>query len=300
MPSRSRSDVSKFKRKRRTYRPCWTRSVCLGKLGLVCGLLYVAGLLLWQRARLALPRVRLLLEEDDDRAAGGGSGRGGARHGSMREALPVGMFLGGPSCLELQARYGVQPMRAWGRMPQSVRPLWRQLHCNEALFRMALPGARVEAQKAGALVMGHWGEHPPELVFDGRVDTFFWSDGAMGAGDSVTVLLSPAAALTEAGVQTGEGGKDGCESCELQVSSDGVHFETVATLVGGAADVSSTSAAGAGGALRPGLRAGGAGGGSGATGQLLGLVRAVRLLVTKAQTSWLKVREFNVKTKTQG
>jgi hypothetical protein len=290
MPSRSRSDVSKFKRKRRTYRPCWKRSVCLGKLGLVCGLLYVAGLLLWQRARLALPRVRLLLEEDDDRAAG--SGRGGARRGSIREALPAGMYLGGPSCLELQARYGVQPMRAWGRMPQSVRPLWRQLHCNEALFRMALPGARVEAQKAGALVMGHWGEHPPELVFDGRVDTFFWSDGAMGSGDSVTVLLSPAAVLTEAGVLTGENGKDECESCELQVSSDGVHFETVAKLVGGAADVSSTSAV-AGGALRPGLRAGGAGG---ATGQLLKRVRAVRLLVTKAQTSWLKVREFNVKT----
>ena len=65
MPSRSRSDVSKFKRKRRTYRPCWKRSVCLGKLGLVCGLLYVAGLLLWQRARLALQdRAELLMRRN--------------------------------------------------------------------------------------------------------------------------------------------------------------------------------------------------------------------------------------------
>ena len=283
----------KIKRRRKTYQPCRRRVVCVGKFVLLCAVFCSGGLLLWQRLLRLLPRVRLELEADDD--VNRDSARRSVAYGSsIAKYLPVGLYLEGPSCLELQARFNVQPMRSWGAMPPSVRPLWRQLLCNEALFQMAVPGARVEAQKAGARPIGHWGEHPPELVFDGHTETFFWSDGPVGTGDSIMVLLSPPVALAAVGVLTGEGGKDHCESCELQVSADGVSFATVAKLVHGAGSAAAMRTAAEAEAVGGAELRGSSAADTAAAQKVLQRVRAVRLLVTQPQTSWLKVREFTV------
>ena len=114
-----------------------------------------------------------------------------------------------------------------------------------------------------------YGEHATEFAFDGKPTTFFWSGRELRKNDHITLTLKQALAK-ESSVRIVTGGKaskngDALESGELQYSVNGSEWKTV---------------------------------GSAQAGKLEGKVpagtKALRLLVTAAQESWLIVHEIEI------
>ncbi len=106
----------------------------------------------------------------------------------------------------------------------------------------------------------HW----PELVFDGRMDTFFWSNRALKAGDHLTIAFKqPMAGKVEVRTGGAEGREeDTLENGVVEASPEGTEWTEVARFRNGVAN----------GPLPEG------------SGRL-------RIRVTDPQTNWLKVRE---------
>jgi alpha-1,3-mannosyl-glycoprotein beta-1,2-N-acetylglucosaminyltransferase len=140
---------------------------------------------------------------------------------------------------------------------------------------LAVPGATVHARTAQGGAMGQYGAHGPALAFDGSDGTFFWSDAPVGPGDSVEVVFPAARKLTSLAVLTGVSGKDMLASGDLQVKfwpptgRRANQWVGVGALVNGEARADPAKL------------------------QQQSVV-SVRVLVSKAQTSWLRVREFVV------
>ena len=140
---------------------------------------------------------------------------------------------------------------------------------------LAVPGATVHARTAQGGEMGQYGAHGPALAFDGSDGTFFWSDAPVGPGDSVEVAFPAARKLKSLVVLTGVSGKDMLASGELQVKfwppmgRRANQWVAVGALVSGEARADPAKL------------------------QQQSVV-SVRVLVSRAQTSWLRVREFVV------
>ncbi|MGA0846711.1 MAG: beta-N-acetylhexosaminidase, partial [Luteolibacter sp.] len=116
--------------------------------------------------------------------------------------------------------------------------------------------------------LGIYQNHWPELVFDGRNDTFFWSDRELRADDHLTVKLKQASRGGRVSVSTGGEGKQSGDILEhgvLEASSDGRSWKHVADFQSGKA--SGTIAAG---------------------------TSQIRLRVTQGQSNWLIVPEIRI------
>lgn len=81
-------------------------------------------------------------------------------------------------------------------------------------------------------------DHPPQLIFDGREDTFFWSDGGVESGDHLTLEL-PWPASGRVTVVTGLPGNSRTILNEgvLELSTDGQRWHSAAPIVLGEAGV---------------------------------------------------------------
>ena len=160
---------------------------------------------------------------------------------------------------------------------------------------LLVPGATVEAfteatgSDGGAAVLRAYdAAHSASCVFDGRADSFFWTDGGLAAGATVTVRLPSGqgagaeAALAggvmefkSASVATGSKGgagrpTDRCEECVLELlPAGGVDWVKLA-------DVGSDGTAVA---VLAGAQA---------------RVQALRLRVLAPQESWLQVRSLEL------
>jgi hypothetical protein len=160
---------------------------------------------------------------------------------------------------------------------------------------LVVPGATVEAFKeatgsdgGAAALRAYDAAHSASCVFDGRADSFFWTDGGLAAGATVTVRLpagpgagaeaAPAGGVMEfksASVATGSKGgadrpKDRCEECVLEL------------LPAGGADWVKLADVGSDGtavAVLAGAQA---------------RVQALRLRVLAPQESWLQVRSLEL------
>lgn len=113
-------------------------------------------------------------------------------------------------------------------------------------------------------------DHAIEFAYDGKADTFFWAGREPKKGDHVTLTFKTAlGAAAMAEVTTG--GKastngDRLEHGELQASSDGKVWTKIADFVNGSAQ-----------------------------GKVPAKTRALRVLVTAEQKSWLIIHEISVK-----
>lgn len=112
-------------------------------------------------------------------------------------------------------------------------------------------------------------DHWPELAFDGRADTFFWSDRELKTGDHFTLRLkSPAAAGTTVTIATGgPAGKNGdrLENGVLEASADASSWTEIAAFTEGRA-----------------------------SGKLPAGTRHLRLRVTAPQKNWLILHEIAI------
>lgn len=131
----------------------------------------------------------------------------------------------------------------------------------------AKDGAKIETS------MQAYGDHAIEFAYDGRADTCFWAGRELKQDDHITVTLkAPTAASAEVSVVTGgQAGKtsdngDRLEKGELQATTDGSTWKSIAAFSEGKA----TGTAPAG-------------------------TKALRILVTGAQSSWLIVHEITLK-----
>jgi hexosaminidase len=75
----------------------------------------------------------------------------------------------------------------------------------------------------------------PQFAFDGNDSTFYKQDEPLDAGGHFTMRLEKPASIYSIEVLTGINGKGLLDGGEVQVSADGVKFETVATLAKGSA-----------------------------------------------------------------
>jgi len=75
----------------------------------------------------------------------------------------------------------------------------------------------------------------PEFTLDGDPATFYQSAPNPKAGDTFTITLAKAALVATVEVLTGSNGKGMADAAELQVSSDGAKYVTVAKLSAGTA-----------------------------------------------------------------
>ncbi len=127
----------------------------------------------------------------------------------------------------------------------------------------------VKKTKDGSTVetsLGTYDTYWPELAFDGRADTFFWTNDSLKTDDHLTLRLKTAlTADTAVEVTTGGGNGDLLEAGVLETSPDGTTWTKVADFSTGKA--SGTAPAG--------------------TGHL-------RLRVTAPQKNWLIVREISL------
>jgi hypothetical protein len=86
--------------------------------------------------------------------------------------------------------------------------------------------------------------HRPELALDGKPDTWFWSRRAPQTNDDFTVVFARPVAVRRMVVTTGTpAGEDSLAEGLLEVSADGVGFETVAKFRGGKAESAAPLAA---------------------------------------------------------
>jgi hexosaminidase len=130
----------------------------------------------------------------------------------------------------------------------------------------------VRKTKDGSTVTTSLGNHAdnwPELAYDGKPGTFFWSDRELRAGDHFTVNLKAAlAAAKPVAVTTGgPASKNGdrLEHGALEVSADGANWTKIADFADGKA--AGTAPAG---------------------------TKHVRLNVTGPQTNWLIIHEISL------
>jgi hexosaminidase len=107
----------------------------------------------------------------------------------------------------------------------------------------------------------------PVFAFDGNEATFYQSDKAPSAGDHFTVLLKEPRLLHALEMHTGANRKGLLDGGEVQVSADGMRFQTVATLKGGLAKALLTQKR----------------------------VRAIRVLAKSKQAEPLVIREINLR-----
>ncbi|MES2995647.1 MAG: beta-N-acetylhexosaminidase [Verrucomicrobiota bacterium] len=124
--------------------------------------------------------------------------------------------------------------------------------------------------KDGATVsttVGFYQKNWPELAFDGKADTQFWSDRGLNENDAVAVTLkSPLENAASVKVATGKkNGSDKLEIGVLEVSADGSAWTEIGKFSGGKAE-----------------------------GKAPAGTKAVRLRATAAQETWLTVPEIVV------
>ncbi|WP_431900903.1 beta-N-acetylglucosaminidase domain-containing protein [Nonomuraea sp. bgisy101] len=119
--------------------------------------------------------------------------------------------------------------------------------------------------------LGVYSGYAPELMTDGNPDTFYWSNGAPGAGDAVTVDLGSARTIGDIAVLMGKSSSpaDYIHAGVLEHSVDGTTWTALTT--GTSAEVRAKAPEGA-------------------------LARYVRYRSTGGQDNWLVVREFTVGT----
>jgi hypothetical protein len=83
------------------------------------------------------------------------------------------------------------------------------------------------------------GHNLPQLAFDGKAETCFWSKGAVKAGDDVTVRLPTGTVASSVTVRTGTPDHQGLLAHgTLETSSDGTAFSKAADFSDGSASVS--------------------------------------------------------------
>ncbi|MBI2301324.1 MAG: hypothetical protein HYU66_20640, partial [Armatimonadetes bacterium] len=114
-----------------------------------------------------------------------------------------------------------------------------------------------------------WLDYVPQLAFDGRQDSYFWSHRPPKAGDCFTLRFVQPVNLNKAEAQTGRSdGLDPLEHGVLETSIDGETFTNPVPFENGSA------------VLDGGGRA----------------VRALRIRATEDGTFWLAVREIDLET----
>ncbi|MGJ8696709.1 MAG: beta-N-acetylhexosaminidase [Verrucomicrobiaceae bacterium] len=98
--------------------------------------------------------------------------------------------------------------------------------------REALHGTKVTS------TLGHHLDYWPELAFDGKKETFFWSDRGLEPGDAITVTF-PHAVSGEIEVATGGDALEGAQLADgvLEVSADGKEWDALAEFFDGLATV---------------------------------------------------------------
>lgn len=115
--------------------------------------------------------------------------------------------------------------------------------------------------------LGIHADHWPELAFDGREDTFFWSNRELREGDHLTIAFKEARQGKVVAITGGEEGRetDTLENGVLEASADGENWTQLAAFENGRA-----------------------------SGTLPAGCQRLRIRVTAPQTNWLKVREVTV------
>lgn len=133
----------------------------------------------------------------------------------------------------------------------------------EAPRRAALHGTIVTTN------LGHYLDHWPEALFDGKIETFFWSNRSLEKGDHLTLTfpqtISGDVEVATNGPAAQEDGGAALADGVLEVSPDGKTWDTVAEFIDGLA--STTVPAG---------------------------TRAIRIQVTGAQNDSLIIHEINL------
>ncbi len=109
----------------------------------------------------------------------------------------------------------------------------------------------------------------PVKAFDGSEKSFFWSEGALPKGGYLTVDFDEPKMLSSIRVLTGHPDHTGdfLHRGDLEVSSDGQVFKKVAEFTNGEAHADSAAQ----------------------------LIRAIRVIATQDQNSWLIIREIEIK-----
>jgi len=107
---------------------------------------------------------------------------------------------------------------------------------------MAGNGAAASEQKAMRPVVIETslptrGDYVPQLAFDGKTETFFWSDRAPNSEDRFTLAVAKPVRVRRVEVLTGkpDGTTNTLESGVLEASADGQKFDRVATFESGTA-----------------------------------------------------------------
>ena len=120
-----------------------------------------------------------------------------------------------------------------------------------------------------ATLWNHYGDHTPEMAFDGMLDTYFWSFGSVAKDSTFTVDFDDPDMVSGVVVTTGhpEHPEDYLHEGVLEASTDGQKFKEIAKFKNGVAE----------------------------TGMIGFRVKALRIRVTKDNGNWLVIREIALK-----